>query len=155
MLLMQGNIIAVPLFSYIHWSFLSYIGDPRRKAITSHSEASAGGSEGIYLYELQRRFVGRVIFHFILFLKTFILTLILQEWFSAVLANWKLWIPFQFLNFRFVPQQFQVLAANFIALIWNVFLSFIAHKEILQKQVCFNFQERMIILLYCQISKYC
>ncbi|PNY10165.1 protein Mpv17 [Trifolium pratense] len=35
-----------------------------------------------------------------------------QEWFSAVLANWQLWIPFQFLNFRFVPQQFQI-AANF------------------------------------------
>ncbi|OWM78870.1 hypothetical protein CDL15_Pgr003041 [Punica granatum] len=30
-----------------------------------------------------------------------------QEWFSAVVANWQLWIPFQFLNFRFVPQQFQ------------------------------------------------
>jgi len=56
-----------------------------------------------------------------------------QEWFPGVLANWKLWIPFQFLNFRFVPQQFQVLAANFIALVWNVVLSFIAHKEILPK----------------------
>lgn len=33
---------------------------------------------------------------------------LLQEWFSSVLANWQLWIPFQFLNFRFVPQQFQV-----------------------------------------------
>ncbi|WRX24346.1 Mpv17/PMP22 - like 4 [Theobroma cacao] len=55
------------------------------------------------------------------------------EWFSAVLANWQLWIPFQFLNFRFVPQQFQVLAANFIALVWNVILSFKAHKEILTK----------------------
>jgi hypothetical protein len=31
-----------------------------------------------------------------------------QEWFSAVLANWQLWIPFQFINFRFVPQHFQV-----------------------------------------------
>ncbi|KAM5550574.1 protein sym-1 [Rosa sericea] len=56
-----------------------------------------------------------------------------QEWFSAVLANWQLWIPFQFLNFRFVPQQFQVLAANVIALVWNVILSFKAHKEVLQK----------------------
>ncbi|KAK6153210.1 hypothetical protein DH2020_012849 [Rehmannia glutinosa] len=56
-----------------------------------------------------------------------------QEWFSSVLANWQLWIPFQFLNFRFVPQQFQVLAANFIALIWNVILSYKAHKEILTK----------------------
>ncbi|KAI4363955.1 hypothetical protein MLD38_020108 [Melastoma candidum] len=56
-----------------------------------------------------------------------------QEWFSAVLANWKLWIPFQFLNFRFVPQQFQVLAANVVALAWNVILSFKAHKEIIPK----------------------
>uniref|UniRef100_A0A1D1Z6L4 Protein Mpv17 n=1 Tax=Anthurium amnicola TaxID=1678845 RepID=A0A1D1Z6L4_9ARAE len=53
-----------------------------------------------------------------------------QEWFSSVVANWKLWIPFQFLNFWFVPQQFQVLAANFVALVWNVILSFKAHKEI-------------------------
>ncbi|KAF7819177.1 protein sym-1 [Senna tora] len=56
-----------------------------------------------------------------------------QEWFSAVLANWQLWIPFQFLNFRFVPQQFQVLAANVLAVVWNVILSFKAHKEVLQK----------------------
>ncbi|KAL9425158.1 hypothetical protein AB3S75_032150 [Citrus x aurantiifolia] len=56
-----------------------------------------------------------------------------QEWFSSVVANWQLWIPFQFLNFRFVPPQFQVLAANVIALAWNVILSFKAHKEILQK----------------------
>lgn len=56
-----------------------------------------------------------------------------QEWFSSVVANWQLWIPFQFLNFRFVPPQFQVLAANVIAIVWNVILSFKAHKEILQK----------------------
>ncbi|XP_077241511.1 peroxisomal membrane 22 kDa (Mpv17/PMP22) family protein [Tasmannia lanceolata] len=56
-----------------------------------------------------------------------------QEWFSSVLANWQLWIPFQFLNFRFVPQQFQVLAANFVALAWNVILSFKAHKDVLPK----------------------
>ncbi|KAI4319649.1 hypothetical protein MLD38_033226 [Melastoma candidum] len=56
-----------------------------------------------------------------------------QEWFPAVLANWKLWIPFQFLNFRFVPQQFQVLTANVIALVWNVILSFLAHKQVIPK----------------------
>ncbi|CAN4085389.1 unnamed protein product [Withania somnifera] len=54
-----------------------------------------------------------------------------QEWFSSVLANWQLWIPFQFFNFRFVPQQFQVLAANLIALVWNVILSYKAHKEVM------------------------
>ncbi|KAJ8536646.1 hypothetical protein K7X08_035047 [Anisodus acutangulus] len=56
-----------------------------------------------------------------------------QEWFSSVLANWQLWIPFQFINFRFVPQQFQVLAANFISLVWNVILSYKAHKEVIVK----------------------
>nr|GEW82283.1 protein SYM-1 [Tanacetum cinerariifolium] len=53
-----------------------------------------------------------------------------QEWLSSVIANWQLWIPFQFLNFRFVPQQFQVLASNVIALVWNVILSYKAHKVV-------------------------
>lgn len=56
-----------------------------------------------------------------------------QEWLSSVLANWQLWIPFQFLNFYFVPQKFQVLGANFVALAWNVILSFKAHKEVIAK----------------------
>ncbi|TVU27145.1 hypothetical protein EJB05_29728 [Eragrostis curvula] len=56
-----------------------------------------------------------------------------QEWLSSVMANWQLWIPFQFLNFYFVPQKLQVLAANFVALAWNVILSFKAHKEIVAK----------------------
>ncbi|PVH33527.1 hypothetical protein PAHAL_8G017700 [Panicum hallii] len=55
------------------------------------------------------------------------------EWLSSVLANWQLWIPFQFLNFYFVPQKFQVLAANFVALAWNVILTFKAHKEVTAK----------------------
>ncbi|CAN6863774.1 unnamed protein product [Brassica oleracea] len=56
-----------------------------------------------------------------------------QEWTGAVVANWQLWIPFQFLNFRFVPQNFQVLASNVVALAWNVILSFKAHKEVVPK----------------------
>uniref|UniRef100_A0A0D6R9K5 Peroxisomal membrane protein MPV17 n=1 Tax=Araucaria cunninghamii TaxID=56994 RepID=A0A0D6R9K5_ARACU len=56
-----------------------------------------------------------------------------QEWFASVVANWKLWIPFQFLNFLVVPQQFQVLAANIIALAWNIYLSFASHKKIPSK----------------------
>ncbi|KAG7555863.1 Mpv17/PMP22 [Arabidopsis suecica] len=56
-----------------------------------------------------------------------------QEWTGAVLANWQLWIPFQFLNFRFVPQNFQVLASNVVALAWNVILSFKAHKAVVAK----------------------
>ncbi|RID68751.1 hypothetical protein BRARA_C00890 [Brassica rapa] len=56
-----------------------------------------------------------------------------QEWTGAVVANWQLWIPFQFLNFRFVPQNFQVLASNVVALAWNVILSFKAHREVVAK----------------------
>ena len=32
------------------------------------------------------------------------------------------WVPFQWLNFRFVPVEFQVVAVNFAALVWNVVL---------------------------------
>ena len=34
------------------------------------------------------------------------------DWKEAVIANWKLWIPFQFLNFRFIPQNLQVQLAS-------------------------------------------
>ncbi|KAG0592470.1 hypothetical protein KC19_1G254500 [Ceratodon purpureus] len=53
-----------------------------------------------------------------------------QDWKPAVIANWKLWIPFQFVNFLFVPQQLQVAFANVVALAWNVYLSFASHKEV-------------------------
>lgn len=53
-----------------------------------------------------------------------------QDWKSTVIANWKLWIPFQFVNFLFVPQQLQVAFANVVALAWNVYLSFASHKAV-------------------------
>ena len=48
---------------------------------------------------------------------------------SAVVTNWGIWIPGQFLNFRFVPLNLQVLCANCIALVWNTYLSFATHKS--------------------------
>lgn len=54
-----------------------------------------------------------------------------QDLLTVAVANWKIWIPFQFLNFLFVPQQLQVLAANVISLAWNTYLSFAAHKDII------------------------
>ena len=48
---------------------------------------------------------------------------------SAVVTNWGIWVPGQFLNFRFVPLNLQVLCANCIALIWNTYLSFATHKS--------------------------
>lgn len=48
-----------------------------------------------------------------------------------LLTNWALWIPFNFLNFRFVPGAYQVLFANFVALIWNTYLSWSSHRAVL------------------------
>ena len=31
-----------------------------------------------------------------------------QDLKTTVIANWKLWVPFQFLNFRFIPGNLQV-----------------------------------------------
>ena len=50
-------------------------------------------------------------------------------WWDSLLLNWKIWVPCQLVNFRFVPQNYQVLFANFVALIWNTGLSFIANKK--------------------------
>ena len=47
-----------------------------------------------------------------------------------MLANWKLWVPFQFLNFRFVPPQLTVAAANCCAVVWNVILSLLSHRAV-------------------------
>ena len=43
---------------------------------------------------------------------------------SVMVANWGLWVPAQVINFRFVPTKFQVLYSNFVALVWNVYLSY-------------------------------
>ena len=44
-----------------------------------------------------------------------------REWFPALLANWSLWIPGNFVNSVFTPR-LQVLFANLVALGWNAYL---------------------------------
>lgn len=48
---------------------------------------------------------------------------------TIVRSNWTLWVPFQFLNFRFVPVNLQVLAANVVALAWNTYMSYASHNS--------------------------
>ena len=57
-----------------------------------------------------------------------------QDFASTVTANWNIWIPFQYLNFRFVPLNLQVAAANVVALLWNTYLSWASHKEVVAVQ---------------------
>ena len=55
-----------------------------------------------------------------------------QDFVPTVVANWQIWIPFQFFNFRFVPLNLQVAAANVVALLWNVYLSWASHKRVVE-----------------------
>lgn len=48
---------------------------------------------------------------------------------DILVANWALWIPVQFINFRFTPTKFQVLASNCVALVWNAYLSFSTRSQ--------------------------
>ena len=52
-----------------------------------------------------------------------------DDWWPAVTANWKLWIPAQLVNFAVVPLHWQVLFANGVALVWNTYLSHITHRS--------------------------
>lgn len=56
-------------------------------------------------------------------------TVLARDWPGAVVTNWQLWIPAQCVNFFFTPLKYQVLFANFVALFWNAYLSWICHRE--------------------------
>ena len=45
-----------------------------------------------------------------------------------MISNWQLWGPAQAINFKFVPVQFQVMFANFVAVAWNTYLSWKSHQ---------------------------
>ena len=49
---------------------------------------------------------------------------------SLVQVNWALWVPAQYINFKFVPPNLRVLAVNITALVWNVYMSYQSHKEV-------------------------
>lgn len=52
------------------------------------------------------------------------------DWFPTVIANFALWVPAQFINFKFMPPQYQVLFANVVGLFWNVYLSAATNKAV-------------------------
>ena len=52
-----------------------------------------------------------------------------ENWWPAVQTNWMLWVPANFLNFRFIQPRFQVLFANCVGFVWNTYLSFATHAS--------------------------
>eukprot|EP00741_Cyanophora_paradoxa_P000388 tig00000404_g379.t1 len=52
-----------------------------------------------------------------------------RDWWTALKANWKVWPLAQLINMKFVPQQFNVLFVNLVAVGWNAYISNLAHKD--------------------------
>lgn len=52
-----------------------------------------------------------------------------QNFTDMCLTNWSLWIPAQYVTFRYIPHNFQVLFVNGVAFIWNTYLSYVGHKH--------------------------
>ncbi|KAL4504130.1 hypothetical protein ABPG72_020968 [Tetrahymena utriculariae] len=57
------------------------------------------------------------------------ITSIKEKSFETMIANWKLWPAAQMINFSVVPIPYRVLFANFVGLIWNIYLSWIQHRH--------------------------
>lgn len=48
----------------------------------------------------------------------------------TLLVGWKVWPFISFVNFMFVPLQFQVAFVNFIAIFWNAYMSYMKNHKI-------------------------
>jgi hypothetical protein len=48
---------------------------------------------------------------------------LVNSYMTALLANWKLWIPFSLVNMAFVKPAFRVLFVNCVFFIWTIILS--------------------------------
>ena len=53
-----------------------------------------------------------------------------DKFWTTMVINWKIWIPGNFVNFTFMPIQYQVFFANMLALIYNAALSFIHNSTV-------------------------
>ena len=52
-----------------------------------------------------------------------------NNYINALKMNLVVWPAAMLVNFRFVPLEFQVLYANVIGFFWNIYLSFVIHKN--------------------------
>ncbi|XP_042882459.1 mpv17-like protein 2 [Penaeus japonicus] len=53
---------------------------------------------------------------------------------AVYLFDWFIWPPTQAINFYFVPLQYRVVYINCVTVIWDVFLSYMKHKDQVKKQ---------------------
>ncbi|XP_074652834.1 peroxisomal membrane protein 2-like [Tubulanus polymorphus] len=42
---------------------------------------------------------------------------------TALKMNWKIWTVFQYVNVNYIPQQYRVLFASMVSLVWNIYIA--------------------------------
>lgn len=47
--------------------------------------------------------------------------------------DWSVWPATQFINFYYLPVKYQVFYINAVTMLYNVFLSYIKHREVAQE----------------------
>ncbi|KAG5176226.1 hypothetical protein JKP88DRAFT_351176 [Tribonema minus] len=57
-----------------------------------------------------------------------------QDYWPTLVKNWGIWMPAQLINFRLVPQPYQVLWANGVGFFWNAIMSAQCFKETLDDE---------------------
>ncbi|XP_060528562.1 mpv17-like protein 2 [Cylas formicarius] len=55
---------------------------------------------------------------------------IARKFVDVYVMDWCVWVPTQYVNFYYVPVKYQVLWINAVTMLYNVFLSFIKHKDV-------------------------
>jgi hypothetical protein len=53
-----------------------------------------------------------------------------RDLFSTVVTNYIVWIPAQFVNFRYISPNLQVLFSNTVGFFWNIFMSYMTNRDI-------------------------
>jgi len=51
-----------------------------------------------------------------------------EKWWSAVVADWKLWPLATLVNFTFVPHHYRILFVNFVGVFWGVYMSWLQNS---------------------------
>lgn len=52
-----------------------------------------------------------------------------EKFMEVYMVDWCIWPPTQFINFYYLPVKYQVLYINGVTMLYNVFLSFIKHRD--------------------------
>eukprot|EP00093_Oithona_nana_P012021 12021.XXX_625050_625827_1 [CDS] Oithona nana genome sequencing. len=64
----------------------------------------------------------------------------LQKFPLVYAFDWGIWPPTQYINFVYIPAAFRVLYVNCVTVIWDIFLSWVKHKDQLEQEKTSSFE---------------